>query len=127
VDHDSTAASTLQFGGTAAEADTITTPLHRSLRTSTFYYIAMMGISVGSQVLSIRPAAFAMDATSGSGGVIVDSGTAVTRLQSAAYAALRNTFARGTPMLPRTSRVSRPRTARRQGAWWRTVTPRVIN
>uniref|UniRef100_A0A0A9D5T3 Peptidase A1 domain-containing protein n=1 Tax=Arundo donax TaxID=35708 RepID=A0A0A9D5T3_ARUDO len=46
-----------------------------------------------------------MDAT-GAGGVIVDSGTAVTRLQSSAYAALRDAFVRGTPSLTRTSGVS---------------------
>jgi hypothetical protein len=106
VDRDSPSASTLQFGDGAAEAGTVTAPLIRSPRTSTFYYVAMTGISVGGQALSIPPAAFAMDATSGSGGVIVDSGTAVTRLQSAAYAALRDAFARGTPTLPRTSGVS---------------------
>uniref|UniRef100_A0A0A9DS65 Peptidase A1 domain-containing protein n=1 Tax=Arundo donax TaxID=35708 RepID=A0A0A9DS65_ARUDO len=46
-----------------------------------------------------------MDA-SGAGGVIVDSGTAVTRLQSSAYAALRDAFVRGTPPLARTSGMS---------------------
>ncbi|TKW13350.1 hypothetical protein SEVIR_5G094500v4 [Setaria viridis] len=106
VDRDSPAASTLQFGDGAAEADTVTAPLLRSPRTSTFYYVAMTGISVGGQALSIPTSAFAMDATSGSGGVIVDSGTAVTRLQSAAYAALRDAFVRGTPSLPRSSGVS---------------------
>ncbi|OEL34780.1 Protein ASPARTIC PROTEASE IN GUARD CELL 1 [Dichanthelium oligosanthes] len=106
VDRDSPAASTLQFGDGAAEPTTVTAPLLRSPRTSTFYYVALAGISVGGQPLSIPPSAFAMDATSGSGGVIVDSGTAVTRLQASAYAALRDAFARGTPSLPRASGVS---------------------
>ncbi|EES02514.1 protein ASPARTIC PROTEASE IN GUARD CELL 1 [Sorghum bicolor] len=106
VDRDSPAASTLQFGADGAEADTVTAPLVRSPRTGTFYYVALSGISVGGQALSIPSSAFAMDATSGSGGVIVDSGTAVTRLQSSAYAALRDAFVRGTPSLPRTSGVS---------------------
>jgi len=107
VDRDSPAASTLQFGGDgAAAADTVTAPLLRSPRTGTFYYVALSGISVGGQPLSIPSSAFAMDATSGSGGVIVDSGTAVTRLQAAAYAALRDAFVRGTQSLPRTSGVS---------------------
>ena len=52
--------------------------------------MALSGISVGGQLLSIPASAFAMDATSGSGGVIVVSGTAVTRLQSAAYETLRD-------------------------------------
>lgn len=106
VDRDSPAASTLQFGDGAAEAGTVTAPLVRSPRTSTFYYVALSGISVGGQPLAIPASAFAMDATSGSGGVIVDSGTAVTRLQSAAYAALRDAFVQGAPSLPRTSGVS---------------------
>ncbi|CAD6232588.1 unnamed protein product [Miscanthus lutarioriparius] len=108
VDRDSPAASTLQFGADAeaAAADTVTAPLQRSPRTGTFYYVALSGISVGGQPLSIPASAFAMDATSGSGGVIVDSGTAVTRLQASAYAALRDAFVRGTQSLPRTSGVS---------------------
>ncbi|CAO2209059.1 unnamed protein product [Urochloa humidicola] len=105
VDRDSPAASTLQFGG-GGEAGTVTAPLIRSPRTSTFYYVGMTGISVGGEALSIPPSAFAMDAASGSGGVIVDSGTAVTRLQAAAYAAVRDAFARGTPSLPRAAGVS---------------------
>ncbi|CAL4958036.1 unnamed protein product [Urochloa decumbens] len=106
VDRDSPAASTLQFGDGGAEASTVSAPLIRSPRTSTFYYVAMTGISVGGEALSIPPSAFAMDAASGSGGVIVDSGTAVTRLQAAAYAALRDAFVRGTPSLPRAAGVS---------------------
>lgn len=108
VDRDSPAASTLQFGDSAATAaaDTVTAPLVRSPRTGTFYYVALTGISVGGEALSIPSSSFAMDATSGSGGVIVDSGTAVTRLQAPAYAALRDAFVSGTPSLPRTSGVS---------------------
>uniref|UniRef100_A0A0D3EJE7 Peptidase A1 domain-containing protein n=1 Tax=Oryza barthii TaxID=65489 RepID=A0A0D3EJE7_9ORYZ len=103
VDRDSPSSSTLQFGD-AADAE-VTAPLIRSPRTSTFYYVGLSGLSVGGQILSIPPSAFAMDST-GAGGVIVDSGTAVTRLQSSAYAALRDAFVRGTQSLPRTSGVS---------------------
>ncbi|WVZ72175.1 hypothetical protein U9M48_020677 [Paspalum notatum var. saurae] len=114
VDRDSPAASTLQFftgGGTdssnGADANTVTAPLVRSPRSSTFYYVAMTGISVGGEPLAdVPPSAFAMDAASGAGGVIVDSGTAVTRLQAAAYASLRDAFVRGTPSLPRAAGVS---------------------
>jgi hypothetical protein len=83
----------------------VTAPLVRSPRTNTFYYVALTGISVGGQTLSIPPSAFAMD-EAGSGGVIVDSGTAVTRLQQSAYSALRDAFVQGTQSLPRTSGVS---------------------
>ncbi|KAL6627479.1 hypothetical protein ACP70R_031205 [Stipagrostis hirtigluma subsp. patula] len=107
VDRDSPAASTLQFGDGAGggDPDVVTAPLLRSPRTNTFYYVGLAGISVGGQQLSIPTSAFAMDAT-GAGGVIVDSGTAVTRLQSSAYAALRDAFVRGTGSLARTSGVS---------------------
>jgi hypothetical protein len=103
VYRDSPAASTLQFGNNGAEADTVMAPLARSSRTGTFYYVALTGISVGGEVLSILASAFTMDTTSGSGGVIADSGTAVMRLQASAYAALRDDFVRGTTSLPRTS------------------------
>uniref|UniRef100_A0A0D9UWK0 Peptidase A1 domain-containing protein n=1 Tax=Leersia perrieri TaxID=77586 RepID=A0A0D9UWK0_9ORYZ len=106
VDRDSPSASTLQFGGGGGGGDEVTAPMIRSPRTSTFYYVGMTGIAVGGQILSIPSSAFAMDATTGSGGVIIDSGTAVTRLQSAAYAALRDAFVRGTQSLPRVAGVS---------------------
>ncbi|KAM3276468.1 hypothetical protein ACQJBY_044707 [Aegilops geniculata] len=100
VDRDSPSSSTLQFGD--SEQPTVTAPLLRSPRTNTFYYVGLSGISVGGQTLSIPSSAFAMD-DAGSGGVIVDSGTAVTRLQSGAYGALREAFEQGTQSLPRAS------------------------
>ncbi|KAM0925275.1 hypothetical protein ACQ4PT_004306 [Festuca glaucescens] len=110
VDRDSPSASTLHFGSDSSDAQSaaatvVTAPLVRSPRTNTFYYVALTGISVGGQTLAIPPTAFAMD-DAGSGGVIVDSGTAVTRLQTAAYSALRDAFVQGTQSLPRTSGVS---------------------
>ncbi|GJN37534.1 hypothetical protein PR202_gb26503 [Eleusine coracana subsp. coracana] len=105
VDRDSPAASTLQFGG-GDTSDAVTAPLLRSPRSGTFYYVGLAGIAVGGEDLAIPSSAFAMDAASGTGGVIVDSGTAVTRLQAAAYNALRDAFVRGTPALARTSGVS---------------------
>jgi hypothetical protein len=110
VDRDSPSASTLHFGSSDAsdaqsQSTVVTAPLVRSPRTNTFYYVALTGISVGGQTLAIPPSAFAMD-EAGSGGVIVDSGTAVTRLQQSAYSALRDAFVQGTQSLPRTSGVS---------------------
>ncbi|XBH61945.1 hypothetical protein VPH35_116295 [Triticum aestivum] len=103
VDRDSPSSSTLQFGD--SEQPAVTAPLLRSPRTNTFYYVGLSGISVGGQTLSIPSSAFAMD-DAGSGGVIVDSGTAVTRLQSGAYGALREAFVQGTQSLPRASGIS---------------------
>ncbi|WOL20555.1 protein ASPARTIC PROTEASE IN GUARD CELL 1-like [Canna indica] len=109
VDRDSPASSTLDLNvataQAAAGAPAVTTPLLRNRRLATFYYVGLTGISVGGHMLTIPQSAFAMD-DSGSGGVIVDSGTAVSRLQSAAYTALRDAFQAGTASLPSTSGVS---------------------
>ncbi|XP_074563405.1 protein ASPARTIC PROTEASE IN GUARD CELL 1-like [Curcuma longa] len=107
VDRDSPASSTLDLSTAAAAAPSngstaVTAPLLRNRRVETFYYIGLSGISVGGQMLSIPPSTFAMDGR-GAGGVIVDSGTAVTRLQSSAYQALRDAFRAGTSSLPPTS------------------------
>ncbi|RZR78776.1 hypothetical protein BHM03_00004282 [Ensete ventricosum] len=102
VDRDSSSSSTLLISAGAAqfgEASAVTAPLLRNRRLETFHYVGLTGISVGGQMLSIPPSAFAMD-ESGAGGVIVDSGTAVTRLQGPTYTALRDAFRAGTASLP---------------------------
>ncbi|KAK9926251.1 hypothetical protein M0R45_023492 [Rubus argutus] len=68
----------------------------------TFYYVGLTGLSVGGRPISIPPSLFQMD-DSGNGGIIVDSGTAITRLQSAAYNSLRDAFKRLTTDLPSAS------------------------
>ncbi|KAF9625066.1 hypothetical protein IFM89_017869 [Coptis chinensis] len=80
VDRYATSASTLEFGSLAIPSDAITVPLLRNSKMDTFYYVGLTGISVGGQMLPISPSAFALD-QSGDGGVIVDSGTTVTRFQ----------------------------------------------
>ncbi|CAL9126419.1 unnamed protein product [Musa acuminata var. zebrina] len=105
VDRDSSSSSTLIISAGAAqsgEAPAVTAPLLRNRRLATFHYVGLTGISVGGQMLSIPPSAFAMD-ESGAGGVIVDSGTAVTRLQGPTYTALRDAFRAGTASLPSAS------------------------
>ncbi|KAJ4765494.1 Eukaryotic aspartyl protease family protein [Rhynchospora pubera] len=99
VDRDSQSASTLELSSDGGEAADVTAPLLKNQKLQTFYYVGMSGISVGGELLSIPESSFAMD-ESGSGGVIVDSGTAVTRLQTAAYNALRDAFVAGTRSLP---------------------------
>lgn len=100
VDRDSTSSSTLEFGtGAGADPSAVPAPLLRNRKMDTFYYVGLTGISVGGEMLSIPPSSFAVGA-SGDGGVIVDSGTAVTRLQSNAYASLRDAFTKGTAGLP---------------------------
>ncbi|KAJ8553418.1 hypothetical protein K7X08_024096 [Anisodus acutangulus] len=98
VDRDSASSSTLDFNS-ALPGDSVTAPLLRNSRRSTFFYVGLTGISVGGQMLSIPASVFQVDG-SGNGGIIVDSGTAVTRLQSSAYNALRDTFVKLTQNLP---------------------------
>jgi hypothetical protein len=105
VDRDSESSSTLQFGRAAVPNGAVLAPMLKNSRLDTFYYVSLSGISVGGKMLSISDSVFGIDA-SGNGGVIVDSGTAVTRLQTAAYDSLRDAFRAGTKNLPSTDGVS---------------------
>ncbi|KAI3797502.1 hypothetical protein L1987_32759 [Smallanthus sonchifolius] len=90
VHRDSRTASTLEFNS-AAPANSVTAPLLRNPRIRTYLYVGLTGISVAGRPLSIPPSIFTVD-DSGRGGAIVDSGTAVTRLQTQAYNSLRDAF-----------------------------------
>ncbi|CAI9278634.1 unnamed protein product [Lactuca saligna] len=94
VDRDSDSASTLDFNSPTPH-DAITAPLLRSTKLDTFYYVGLRGLSVAGQLLHIPSSTFQLT-TDGNAGVIVDSGTAVTRLQTVAYNALRDAFVKGT-------------------------------
>jgi hypothetical protein len=100
---DSTEGSTLVFGDAAVPSSGARfTPQATNPRVPTFYYLKMTGISVGGTLLSIPTNAFQLDSL-GNGGVIIDSGTSVTRLQNAAYAALRDALREGTADLTATA------------------------
>ncbi|XP_042052696.1 protein ASPARTIC PROTEASE IN GUARD CELL 1-like [Salvia splendens] len=99
VDRDSDSASTLDFNS-PAPAGAVTAPLVRNPKLDTFYYVDLSGISVSGEMLPISPSTFKLNEESGNGGVIVDSGTAVTRLQTEAYDAMRDAFKKGTGQLP---------------------------
>ncbi|GMH26219.1 hypothetical protein Nepgr_028062 [Nepenthes gracilis] len=98
VDRDSNAASTLEFNSPLPPG-AVTAPLLRNRQLDTFYYLGLTGISIGGELLPIPPSSFQMD-EAGNGGVIIDSGTAVTRLQTEVYNTLRDAFVRGTHHLP---------------------------
>ncbi|KAI3850139.1 hypothetical protein MKX03_011937 [Papaver bracteatum] len=68
-------------------------------RYPTFYYVGLSGISVGGQPLNLPHSVFDLNPNSPSG-VIVDSGTSVTRLRIEVYNALRDAFVKGTQNLP---------------------------
>ncbi|PKA47236.1 Protein aspartic protease in guard cell 1 [Apostasia shenzhenica] len=99
VDRDSPSSSTIEFGAGSYDPSFVTAPLLRNRKIDTFYYVGLTGISVGGEALSIPPSLFVMD-ESGAGGVIVDTGTAVTRLKRDAYSALKEAFTKGTTDLP---------------------------
>ncbi|KAG9448249.1 hypothetical protein H6P81_014377 [Aristolochia fimbriata] len=99
-----TAASSVIFGPSAIpRSATIYTPMLRNPRLDTFYYVGLVGISVGgARVKGISESDFRVDAN-GSGGVIIDSGTSVTRLFKPQYEALRDAFRAGAADLKRTT------------------------
>ncbi|TYH98316.1 hypothetical protein ES332_A12G301800v1 [Gossypium tomentosum] len=100
VDRDSAGSSTLDFNS-GLPADSVVAPLIRSRKVDTFYYVGLTGLSVGGQPVQLPPGFFELE-QSGNGGVIVDCGTAITRLQAEAYNALRDAFVKLTPDLPTT-------------------------
>ena len=99
VDRDSDSASTLEFDSPFPR-DAVTAPLRRNSKFVTFYYVGLEGISVGGELLPIPKGSFEADPASGIGGIIVDSGTTVTRLRKEVYELLRDAFLRGTRGLP---------------------------
>nr|KJB09627.1 hypothetical protein B456_001G154400 [Gossypium raimondii] len=93
--------SSLVFGDAAIPRGALFTPLLTNPKLDTFYYIELLGISVGgTRVPKISPSLFKMD-QDGNGGVIIDSGTSVTRLTQPAYTATRDAFRLGATHLKR--------------------------
>ncbi|KAI4347163.1 hypothetical protein L6164_008000 [Bauhinia variegata] len=91
VDRDSNKSSTLDFNYSALPGHSVTVPLLRNPKMNTFYYVNLTGISVGGRMLPLPASTFALN-DSGRGGVIVDSGTTITRLRRLAYYLLRDEF-----------------------------------
>jgi hypothetical protein len=84
----------LTLGADAANsAAFVVTPMHRSLRYPTFYFVLLEAIAVGGTVLDVPPSVF-------SAGSIMDSGTIITRLPATAYAALSRAFRAGMRQYP---------------------------
>ncbi|CAL1391275.1 unnamed protein product [Linum trigynum] len=93
--------SSMVFGDKAVSRTARFTPLISNPRLDTFYYVELLGISVGgTRVPGITASLFKLDPT-GSGGVIIDSGTSVTRLTRPAYVSLRDAFRVGAGNLKR--------------------------
>lgn len=93
--------SSLVFGTSAVSRRAVFTPLLTNPKLDTFYYVGLNGFSVGGvRVAGITSSLFKLD-TAGNGGVIIDSGTSVTRLTRQAYTALRDAFRVGASNLKR--------------------------
>jgi len=93
--------SSVIFGDSAVSRTAHFTPLIKNPKLDTFYYLELLGISVGgAPVRGLSASLFRLDAA-GNGGVIIDSGTSVTRLTRPAYIALRDAFRIGASHLKR--------------------------
>ncbi|KAH6797238.1 Eukaryotic aspartyl protease family protein [Perilla frutescens var. hirtella] len=101
VNRDSTSSSTLEFNS-ARPTDSVLAPLLRNSLINTYHYVGLTGINVGGQPVRFSPSLFEIGGD-GRGGVIIDSGTAVTRLRAEVYNSVRDAFASMAQDLPATS------------------------
>ncbi|CAN6230045.1 unnamed protein product [Urochloa humidicola] len=100
------AAGSLVLGRSEAVPEgAVWVPLVRNPQAPSFYYVGMSGIGVGDERLPLQAGLFRL-ADDGAGGVVMDTGTAVTRLPEEAYAALRDAFVADVGDLPRVPAVS---------------------
>ncbi|KAJ8620316.1 hypothetical protein MRB53_028845 [Persea americana] len=79
----------LTFGTKAISPGVNFTSLVTNPNAPSFYFLELIGISVGGSDIGIPPSTFS------SPGTIIDSGTVITRLQPAAYSALKSAFQKG--------------------------------
>ncbi|XP_043717852.1 protein ASPARTIC PROTEASE IN GUARD CELL 2 [Telopea speciosissima] len=95
----------LEFGRGAMPVGAAWVPLQRNPRAPSLYYVGLSGLGVGGIRVPISEDVLRLSAL-GDGGVVMDTGTAVTRFPTPAYMALRDSFISATSGLPRASRVS---------------------
>ncbi|XP_073157764.1 protein ASPARTIC PROTEASE IN GUARD CELL 2 [Henckelia pumila] len=95
----------LEFGRSVLPVGAAWVPLLRNPRAPSFYYIGLSGLGVGGERVPIPDNTFQITEF-GDGGVVMDTGTAVTRLPADAYEAFRDTFIAETGNLPRAPGVS---------------------
>ncbi|EXB96367.1 Aspartic proteinase nepenthesin-2 [Morus notabilis] len=95
----------LVFGRGALPVGAAWVPLIRNPRAPSFYYIGLVGLGIGGTRVPISEDMFRLTEL-GDGGVVMDTGTAVTRLPTAAYEAFRDAFLQQTANLPRAPEVS---------------------
>ncbi|KAJ4785182.1 Eukaryotic aspartyl protease family protein [Rhynchospora pubera] len=102
----SSEAGSLIFGRTeGVPVGAVWVPLLHNPRAPSFYYVGLLGLGVAGVRLPLEEDMFQLS-EDGYGGVVMDTGTAVTRLPQQAYSTLRDGFIAAAVGLPRTSGVS---------------------
>ncbi|XWS63267.1 hypothetical protein CRYUN_Cryun06bG0080500 [Craigia yunnanensis] len=99
------ASGSLVFGRGAMPVGAAWVPLLRNQRAPSFYYVGLSGLGVGDIRVPVSEDIFRLTEL-GYGGVVMDTGTAVTRFPTLAYNAFRDAFISQTANLPRASGVS---------------------
>ncbi|XP_040997906.1 protein ASPARTIC PROTEASE IN GUARD CELL 2-like [Juglans microcarpa x Juglans regia] len=94
----------LEFGRGAMPMGAAWVPLIRNPRAPSFYYVGLSGLGVGGMRVPIPEEMFRLTEL-GYGGVVMDTGTAVTRLPTMAYEAFREAYIDQTRNLPRATGV----------------------
>lgn len=105
VSRGTNASGSLALGRDAMPAGAAWIPLVRNPGRPSFYYVGLSGVGVGGERVPIPAEVFEMTEL-GDGGVVMDTGTAVTRFPAPAYEAFRDAFAGKTAELPRAGGVS---------------------
>jgi hypothetical protein len=95
----------LEFGRQAMPVGAMWVPLIHNPFYPSFYYVSLSGLAVGGIRVPISEQIFQLTDI-GTGGVVMDTGTAITRLPTVAYNAFRDAFIAQTSNLPRAPRVS---------------------
>ncbi|KAL5982996.1 Protein ASPARTIC PROTEASE IN GUARD CELL 2 [Asimina triloba] len=95
----------LIFGRSSMPVGAAWVTLLRNPRVPSYYYVGLVGLGVGGVRVAVSEDLFRLS-EAGDGGVVMDTGTAVTRLPREAYEALRDAFAAGTAGLPAASGLS---------------------
>lgn len=105
VSRGSNSNGSLVFGRDGVPVGAVWTSILHNPRAPSLYYVGLVGLMVGGVPVPVAEDVFRLT-ESWDGGVVIDTGTAVTRFPVMAYEALRDAFIAGTAGLPRASGVS---------------------
>ncbi|KAE8711770.1 Protein ASPARTIC PROTEASE IN GUARD CELL 2 [Hibiscus syriacus] len=105
VSRGTNSSGSLVFGREAMPVGAAWVPLLRNPQAPTFYYIGLSGLGVGGIRVPIPEDIFQLTEL-GLGGVVMDTGTAVTRFPAIAYDTFRDAFTEQTANLPQVTGIS---------------------